>query len=957
MKLRLFILLITFNFCAMNAQEYVFGQYTTEHGLVHDDTYDILQAKNGVIWIATYGGVSTFDGSSFINFTTDDGLASDFAYAVFEDSQERIWVGTLNNGISIIEDEKIWTPTDIDYFKYGTVTEFYETQEGVIYIFANGGIVKYEDEIFVPVIAPTDRLEDGIYVQDVAMLDEHTFVMASTRKGVIILDLDTCDLTYMDDVSHGINKICFSIHVDEENALWVGSYGALYKFKNGKKETFVPDWNDFGSNKIWRIFEDENELYIATEGNGMLLFDKQKASFEIVDEHKGFPNKYAYTVMKDREDNFWFTTFGGGIVRYRDSSFRFYDQEQGLPKGEVTSIESWNDLWAVGTENGLAILDGAKIVDTLFKGKAIGSLNVSSSNELLLVAEDVYALSSLQDPPRLVHEGSFFHAYDDDENTILSGGNKGLNIIRGGAVTEVSARKSARILPLGDRYLNASQFGLFQLYQSREDSIPGLPQKHHDAFYTMDSISRNEVITINDKNLYYLKNKEKAIDIEFYDLDSLELSESIEGLRIDKRSIWTISADEISKVSLDALLDTSVFLTQHFALPDHFKTGKSINDELFIDAKGQFVWATTQGMGVFSEEAHKPNTQPPILRLNDVYLFAEKLDQETYWEQSRLELPYKKNYLSFEMQAVTFSAPESVKYKHRLKGLRGNDTWSSPTVKNMSVYSYLPPGDYVFEFTADNGNGVWQEEVFQYPFRISVPFWRTIWFWAAFLSTLFGMAFFALSRKNALAQKRQQQITQDIINAQEEERSRVARELHDSVGQKLMMLTRKVKYFKNPETNALAGSTLAELRSISRGLHPAVLERLGFTAALEALIEEMDEHSDTFVSSEIENVDVLISKASSLHIYRIVQELLSNMIKHSAAKAARIELYQEGQVVKLSIQDNGKGFDYEQKLKTTKSLGMKSILERCKMIHGKLDITSEIGKGTTYVLTLASSST
>ena len=221
------------------------------------------------------------------------------------------------------------------------------------------------------------------------------------------------------------------------------------------------------------------------------------------------------------------------------------------------------------------------------------------------------------------------------------------------------------------------------------------------------------------------------------------------------------------------------------------------------------------------------------------------------------------------------------------------------------------------------------------------------------LIALFSISYLLRSRN--FARNKQRLLTeysQNLIKGQEEERSRLARELHDSVGQKLMLLTKKTKSVKNPEMESLAGNTLEELRSISRGLRPVALEQLGTTTAIQTLINEFDANTDIFFTHEIANVDTALTKETSLHLYRIIQEALSNMIKHAEAKAASVEIDLEDNEVKVVIKDNGKGFNFEEKIKEGKSLGMRTLLERAKIMNSKLRIKSEQGKGTSIFLTV-----
>jgi len=209
------------------------------------------------------------------------------------------------------------------------------------------------------------------------------------------------------------------------------------------------------------------------------------------------------------------------------------------------------------------------------------------------------------------------------------------------------------------------------------------------------------------------------------------------------------------------------------------------------------------------------------------------------------------------------------------------------------------------------------------------------------------------SRNFAKKEKQQQeQYSQELIEAGEAERTRVARELHDSVGQKLMLLTRQTKTFGDTPMLTLANTTLEELRSISRGLHPSILNRLGLTSAITSLVNETDANTDIFFTNDIENIDHKISEDQALHIYRIIQEALGNIVKHSKSPSASVKVFNKDKTIVVLIKDNGIGFSTANKLLTSNSLGMKTLFERAKIIKGILTINSEPQKGTTISLTI-----
>lgn len=230
---------------------------------------------------------------------------------------------------------------------------------------------------------------------------------------------------------------------------------------------------------------------------------------------------------------------------------------------------------------------------------------------------------------------------------------------------------------------------------------------------------------------------------------------------------------------------------------------------------------------------------------------------------------------------------------------------------------------------------------------------KSQWFIFGGIGILLLFSFLWLFRSRSYAQKKQamqEGFSQKLIQGQEEERTRVARELHDSVGQKLMLLSRKTKTIENPDINTLTGDTLQELRDILKGLHPATLEKLGFSVAIQSMINDIDANTSTFFTSEIDTIDSHLNDDTSLHLYRIIQEALTNIVKHAEAKSVTIFITKQEQHITTVIKDNGKGFNFTEKYKSPKSLGMKTLLERAKIIHSRIEIDSILGKGTTVTL-------
>ncbi len=192
----------------------------------------------------------------------------------------------------------------------------------------------------------------------------------------------------------------------------------------------------------------------------------------------------------------------------------------------------------------------------------------------------------------------------------------------------------------------------------------------------------------------------------------------------------------------------------------------------------------------------------------------------------------------------------------------------------------------------------------------------------------------------------QEKFSQDLLQSQENERKRVSKDLHDGLGQKLLIIKNKLINSENNATKELVEETIEEVRSISRDLYPFQLQELGITKAIEYTITQIDENTSLFISSEIENIDNLFTKEQEVNIYRIVQESLSNIIKHAQAEASKVSIEKMTNSILISIKDNGIGYNFSEKYNDSKSLGLKTLLERTKFLNGQMKVHSKKGDGT-----------
>ncbi len=228
-----------------------------------------------------------------------------------------------------------------------------------------------------------------------------------------------------------------------------------------------------------------------------------------------------------------------------------------------------------------------------------------------------------------------------------------------------------------------------------------------------------------------------------------------------------------------------------------------------------------------------------------------------------------------------------------------------------------------------------------------------MWFALAAALLLLLLIWLYLSRLSIKRQRTlQETYTQKMLVAIEHERKTIASELHDEVGQKLSMLKFAIDSNDKKMSGQLVAESLGDIRKVSRELYPWQIEKLGIKSALEDLIQRSEEASSILLTYEIEDVDDILDRVASLQIYRIIQECLTNVMRHSEARSGRILLEKHEGRIDLTIQDNGKGFDFEEAFVNSKSLGLQTLIERVKQLKGSFDIESAIGNGSKWSISI-----
>jgi signal transduction histidine kinase/ligand-binding sensor domain-containing protein len=359
------------------------------------------------------------------------------------------------------------------------------------------------------------------------------------------------------------------------------------------------------------------------------------------------------------------------------------------------------------------------------------------------------------------------------------------------------------------------------------------------------------------------------------------------------------------------------------------------------------------------------------------------------WTNERLDVAYGES-LTFELAVLDFGDRRRHRYAYRLEGL-SND-WIDLGTRREVTLTHLDPGTYSLRAKGRNDQGVWSETTVALAIRVIPPFWMTAWFRTLVAAAIFGMVLAghrfrtsALERRNRelvlLKEQREQALheahasqeelhhaygrlrglTRRLEAAKEEERKRIARELHDEMGQ--ILTTAKLNLQLLPGTQApedrerrvgdaigLLDRLIGHVRALSLDLRPPLLDELGLSAALRGYVEAQARRSGITIDLACDPVPTGIPNDVEIAAFRVVQEAITNVLRHAAARQVTVELRYDPGRFDLLISDDGRGFDVVaafDRASAGSHLGLLGMKERVESMGGSMTIESTTGSGST----------
>ena len=939
----------------------IWGQ---EEGLFQPTIYSILQTRDGFLWLGTQDSLIRFDGMRFREFDGADSAAlhHSLIHALLEDRAGNLWVGTLGGGVTrIARDGAVSRYTTQQGLPNDSIFCLASDSSGAIWICTTEGLARFQNNRFQVFTTAQGLPSNGIRATCEA--SDGTRWVAGLDFGLSRWD-GRRFIAYSDARISGRDTIT-ALACAQDGSVWVGSAGGLMRIGRDSSRSFgskdgLPDnavsalaespdgsiWigtNDGisryrnGEFSVYRTRDGLSHssvlsLYIDREGSlwagtkdGLDQFTDGKVTpYTTAD---GMPSNDAGPVLEDGSGRLWIGTLGSGLVSFDGHHFRRLTTRDGLASNTVLSLEmgAQGDVW-VGTKDGLNRLRDGKIMNTYSQAEG-------------LTGREIHAL------------------FVDLEGTLWAGTNRGLDRFDGrrferadigGAIgrKQVVALAGAHAVRL---FVSTDPPDLYYVASSSSGHYP-LDVLHSVDCYYLDHIRHaawmgtlgSGLLRWENGKLTHVRVKDGLYDNRIYSI-----------LRDDEANFWMASSKGIFRVSqkeLEQLADGRIrsIVSIPFSTGQlRFECQSGVQPAAYRTRDGRLWFSTTSGLVVVDPNHLVSDTVRPPVAVTAIFINGQRADTH-----GKLELKPFENNVEIRYAGLSFVSPEKATFRYTLEGY--DKTWADAGARREAFFTNLPPGHFRFKVMARNADGIWSSQAAALAFTIEPRLYQRRWFFPL-LAILLALVAVAAYRMRI----RQLNHRFNLVLA---ERTRIARELHDTLLQGLSGVTMQLQALwtrlpVSKEKQFLgeiikdAGRCSTEARQSLWGLRSAGSTALGFREKLEALARQATEGRPVSLIFSAEPVSLDSMPETEYQLLRIAQEAISNALTHANARTLEVRLRVKEEQLQLCIHDDGTGFTAPASGEFG-HYGLVGMRERALEIGAKLSIVSSLSAGTSIAIEL-----
>lgn len=961
-------------------EDYVISQYGMKEGLPQSTVNDIIQTQDGYIWLATFGGLVRFDGVSFTTFDRSNtkGMRSDRILHLFEDSKGAIWLSTEDGFLKFENEECTLYLIEKNSFVYSP-SMVKEDAADTIWLVAAGKAFKIEN----------DRVVEAEVVQDSVLAQK-----AIEKIGGVWLAHESEILRTIGDTVVQVAELSETLKYNivdfvelpaNSGEYFLGTTGeGVFHYKDGSLKLYSAK-DGLKSRYTWNFYVDSKQNLWVTSFSGISLWNG--AGFTPVELTESSQGIQLNKVLEDTEGNYWIGSLGDGLFKLRPSKITTIGIEEGLKNNKMlslTTLKNGNYLFATNC-GGVYEYDPEtqKIIQPpiseMLPNQCVWSVFQDSKDRIWFGSRVLYRSDSLTEPGKSINETDGFEGVDvftiseDSKGNIWIGALNGLYKFDGVTYSRYSTENGLSyndtrtvyedrdgVLWVGtssglNRLDNGSieQISLSK-YDSgtHSDNEPYIRAIHQDKEGVMwIGTYGSGIFRIKNGNITAIKREDGLFDNIVSHIIEDQHGNFWMG---SNRGIFRVHKNELNNFADGEISEINGFVYGVNDGMQSAETNGGFEPNVIQSEEGKLYFPTVNGVAVVSTENPEEERKPPIIYIEKIKNGDVELSNE-----EDVNLNYNNAFLQIDYTALSFRDPDKISFRYKLEGL--NDHWFDVGKNRSALFTKIPPGEYTFKVTASSNNGPWNTEYAGLNISVAPPFWQTAWFYTLlfmlFISTG-PIVYYLRVKKLKKENERKKHFAEQLIDSQEQERRRIASELHDGLGQQILVMKNRAELVQQKvsdqeeisrelhEIMESAKISISDVRTISHGLRPIHLEQFGLTEAIKNLCSQLQRTSKIEWSYHIADIDGYIPTNKEINLYRVIQEAANNIMKHSDAGEASVMLMKTDSEIKTTIWDDGKGFDKSDK-SLREGLGFSGMYERVETLGGKLTIDSKPGEGTT----------
>jgi len=987
--------------------QYRFDHWTANDGLPQNSVFGIVQTRDGYLWLATVDGLARFDGARFtiFNKSNSPGIINNRFVSLFEDGRGDLWAGTEESGIVRFSGgrfEHFGLDAGIPR-SVGSIVA--DAEDGAIF-YGDNQTIRFRDGKFSPFEAQVNfspparsARSSSVKIFCRSSDSENNFLECFINRRWIIFSLadgSPKEKFLLVAQAADFNGSRFGSLAQEANGtIWlITADGRVARAENGRV-TAVYDERDGLPKYPLRFMTGSRLGLVAKDADGSLwLVDLPSMQKELLLKKAAVPpplEREILSTYQDGEGNLWFGTTRDGLFRARKQIITAYSEADGIADKNVYPIyeDRAGTIW-IGTTGGLfkygngtfALIESTRnfLVNAIGEdaaGRILisdgGTLYVQENNQFVpfergIIPGDGYINAIHADRENALWIGSNYNGLGRFKDGVLESFTTADGLAGNDVKVIIEARAGGLWIGTYDG-LTHYKDGKFTSWHETD----GLPSRTVRSLY--EDADGTLWIGSYDGGLGRFKDGKFT---RYNTKTGLPNDGAFQILEDDNRHFWISSNRGIYSVGKDELNEFADGRRANVTAVAYGKSDGMLNAECNggrspagIRARDGRLWFPTQdGVAVIDPQNIKTNSQPPPVVIETIKIDNRSVANET-WESavrdSRFAIQIRPGQDNFEIEytALSFINSANLRFKYKLEGL--DHDWVEAGTRRTAYYSYVPPGDYTFTVIAANRDGVWNTEGKSLRLTVLPPFYRTWWFLILITLATGGAGFAVFKSRVAQLERRQaaqQVFARQLLESQEGERKRIAAELHDSLAQNLLVIKNRAQLqaltladeqaqAQFMEISDAVSQTLDEVRTISYDLRPPHLDQLGLRTALVAMIEKVCASSTIQFTHAVDELDGIFRPSDEIMLYRIVQECLNNILKHSGATEVALNIVVDAGELALTIRDNGRGFTLDEETRRRAGLGLQGIAERVRILGGTHAIKSAPGQGTTVMLRIA----